>query len=99
MVTAGGSLPGRILTVAVSWPPRPSDTVNVAVNIPACVYVWLTLAPLACAEPSPKSQSYVSVSPSASVLSPPSNWTWSGTGPERGVASATASGLRFALPT
>ncbi len=57
MVTAGGSLPGWTLTVAVSVPPRPSDTVKVAVNIPACVYVWLTLAPLACGEPSPKFQS------------------------------------------
>ena len=98
-VTAGGSLPGRILTVAVSSPPRPSDTLNVAVNIPACVYVWLTLAAArgrgAVAEV-PLVRERVAVRVGA-LTAVELDRERHGPGPWRG--SAIASGLRFALPT
>ena len=99
IVTCGGVLPGSIRACAADdVAPWLSRTVSVAVNVPAVVYVWLVVADavVAAADPSPKSQTYVSVSPaSGSVLVLPSKLTASGSGPELGVAVTRAVGGRL----
>ena len=79
--------------------PRWSRTVSVAVKEPAAVYVWLVVGVdvVTVGEPSPKLQTYVSVSPaSGSELALPSKPTVSGTAPERGAAVTIAVGGRLA---
>ena len=79
IVTCGGVLPGSMRTDAADdAAPRWSRTVSVAVNEPAAVYVWLVVGVVVVTvgEPSPKLQTYVSVSPaSGSELALPSKLT------------------------
>src|SRR6266536_2138558 len=58
MTAVGAALPAEMVTVAVSVALYGSVTVSLAVYVPTAAYVWLTVAVVALAVPTPKSQEY-----------------------------------------
>src|SRR5262245_11572192 len=96
MTGTGALLPESIRAVALLLPPLPSLTRRVAVKVPR-LYWCVAVGVVACGEPSPKSQSKLSGSPSGSLLPALSKLTVSGAGPELGLAPITAVGGRLAL--
>ena len=78
--------------------PEESKTVRMALKRPALVYVWLGLASVEIAEPSPKSHSNRIESPgSASLEFEPVNCTVSGSAPSVLSVDSTAFGARLPL--
>ena len=83
--------------VATEVCPSGSFTVNVAVNVPAVVYVNEGFASVEVVVPVPKVQAYVIAPASGSLEVEPSNATTSGEKPEVGVAVTRAVGARLTV--